>query len=58
MAQSNNYKSSSVLIDDLDYERWKKEIKSWRMFTSLEKKNRHLHLLNFNSASSRNNITA
>ena len=38
MAQSNNYKAPPILTDDVDYEKWKKEIKTWWMFTSLEKK--------------------
>ena len=38
MAQSNNYKAPPILTDDVDYEKWKKEIKIWWMFTSLEKK--------------------
>ena len=38
MVQSNNYKVPPILTDDVDYEKWKKEIKIWRMFTSLEKK--------------------
>ena len=39
MAQSNNYNTPPISTDDVDYEEWKKEIKIWRMFTSLEKKN-------------------
>ena len=39
MAQSNNYNTPPILTDDVDYEEWKKKIKIWRMFTSLEKKN-------------------
>ena len=38
MAQSNNYKALSILTDDVDYEKWKKEIKIWRTFT-LKKEN-------------------
>ena len=38
MAQTNNYKAPPILTDDVDYEKWKKEIKIWRMFVSLEKK--------------------
>ena len=38
MAQSNNYKALSILADDVDYEKWKKETKIWRMFT-LKKEN-------------------
>ena len=38
MVQSNNYKVPPILTDDVDYEKWKKEIKIWQMFTSLEKK--------------------
>ena len=37
MAQSNNYKALSRLTD-VDYEKWKKETKIWRMFT-LKKEN-------------------
>ena len=35
LAQSNNYKAPPILTDDVDYEKWKKEIKIWRMLTSL-----------------------
>ena len=35
MAQSNNYKSPPVLTD-VCYEKWKKESKIWRMFTSFK----------------------
>ena len=42
MEQSNNYKAPPILTDTVDYEKWEKEIKFWRMFTSLEKKNKHL----------------
>ena len=40
MAQSNNYKAPPILTDHVDYEKWKKEIKIWWMFASLEEKNR------------------
>ena len=39
IAQSNNYKAPPILTDGVDYEKWKKEIKIWRMLSSLEKKN-------------------
>ena len=29
MVQSNNYKVPPILTDDVDYEKWKKEIKIW-----------------------------
>ena len=38
MMKSNNYKVPPILTDDVDYEKWKKEIKIWQMFISLEKK--------------------
>ena len=38
MVQSDNYKAPPILTDYVDYGNWKKEIKIWRMFTSLEKK--------------------
>ena len=38
MVQSDNCKAPPILTDYGDYENWKKEIKIWRMFTSLEKK--------------------
>ena len=42
MAQSNNYKAPPILTDHVDYEKWKKEIKIWRMFASLEEKRQAL----------------
>ena len=40
MASNNNYKAPPALGKDVDisYETWKKEIKIWQMFTSLDKK--------------------
>ena len=38
MAQGNNYKAPPTLTDNLYYEKWKREIKIWIMFSSLEKK--------------------
>ena len=38
MTQCNNYKALPILTNDVDYEKWRKETKTWRMFTSLKKK--------------------
>ena len=38
MTQCNNYKALPILTNDVDYEKWRKETKIWRMFTSLKKK--------------------
>ena len=38
MAQSNNYKAPPILTEGVDYEKWKKEVKIWQTFNSLEKK--------------------
>ena len=43
VAQSSNCKTP-ILNDNVDYEKWQKEIKIWVMFTSLEKKKHAIFL--------------
>ena len=38
MAQSSNYKAPPTLTKGTSYETWKKEVKIWEIFTSLDKK--------------------
>ena len=41
----------NILADDVDYVNWKKKFKIQKMFTYLEKKNKHMQFFNLDRAS-------